>query len=179
VTAFRLPLPPSANDLVRPAVMYTGKDRAIRALIEKLQRSGQLIVRLVATPEARDFRVEAHAKLPRAPVAGPVELYATVTVATIASDANNREKALSDALNGRLWWDDKQIAETHIVKRIAAEPAQVGCVVEVRPADVGEHAELSRRLSKSKVQELANDAAQGRLFNATPSYIPPPEDAFE
>lgn len=163
MTAYRLPLPATANRLVQPTAYYVGKDRRIGNLIRSLLKSGQLVLRLAPTTQAREFRSAAHAKLPRMPIAGPVELYLTVTVPSIASDGPNREKSLSDALNEFLFYDDKQIAEWHGVKRIATSPDQVGVVVEVKPADPAEHRELAWRLSKSKVQELANADAQTGL----------------
>jgi Holliday junction resolvase RusA-like endonuclease len=148
---FRLPLPPSVNALVRPA------------------RIGHA-VRLVSTSEAREFREEARPKIPRLLLAGPLELYATFCVPTLSSDGGNRLKALEDACNTLLWWDDRQIAEWHLVKKVVADPAEVGCIVEVREADPVEHAELARRLAKSSIQERANRRAQPSLFTPTPNF---------
>jgi Holliday junction resolvase RusA-like endonuclease len=162
VPAFKLSLPPSSNALVRPAVMGRAK--------------GKPIVRLVSTAEAREFRELARPKIPRLLLAGPLELYVTFFVPTLASDGGNRLKALEDACNGLAWWDDKQIAEWHLTKVVVSDPAQVGCIVEVVPADPVEHAELARRLAKSSIQERANERAQKRLFEPTPNFSKPGDE---
>jgi hypothetical protein len=167
LSAFKLALPPSANDLVRPTVMYLGNDRRISALVQRLLKTGELTARLVSTREAKEFRQSAHARLPVAPIPGPVEIYATFTVPTISSDCSNRMKALEDALNGKLFYDDKQIGEGHTAKVIGEVP---GCVVEVVPGSPVEHAELARRLAKSSIQERANQRAQPSLFTPTPNF---------
>jgi hypothetical protein len=148
------------------------------------------LVRLVATTEAKEFRRDAHRCLPKAPVSGPVELYVTVYVPTLQSDGLNRIKALEDAINERLWFDDKQIAEWHITRVISAcvsapeygppdadgnvvlikegvYSPPLGVVVEVRPANPLEHPELSRRLAASSIQARANEAAQPNLFETS------------
>lgn len=162
MVAYRLPLPPSTNRLVRPvAFLKKGAPAKVRGAFRLFLK--WLLVRLVSTREADDFRDAAHAKLPVSPIAGPVELYLTVYVPSISSDGPNRQKALEDAINGRLWWDDKQVAEWHGKKVVTTDEHQVGVVIEVRPADPLEHRELALRLSKSSVQERANEDAQAEL----------------
>lgn len=168
MTAFRLPLAPSANALVRPNVMYLGNDRRVAAQVRSLIKAGLLVARQVATGEAKDYRRAAHARLPIRPIPGPVELYVTVSVPSISSDLSNRTKALEDALTGRLYFDDKQTVELHETK-VIGEP---GCIVEVVQADPREHEEIARRLSKSSIQEKANERAQRRLFEPTPNFTP-------
>lgn len=172
MAAYRLPLPPSANNLVRPTgFLRKGAPVQLRGMWRFILK--WLLFRLAPTKAAEEFREAAHAKLPIAPIAGPVELYITVTVPSIASDGPNRQKAVEDALNTRLWFDDKQVAEWHGVKRIATSPDQVGVVIEVKPADPLEHRELATRLAKSKVQELANQRAQDELeFQAVEAPTP-------
>jgi hypothetical protein len=159
---FRLRLPPSSNDLVRPAFMAD-----ITCPFCKNRPPKRPIVRLVATGEAKDFRKHAHKHLPVEPIAGPVELYVTVYLPTIASDGLNRIKALEDAINERLWFDDRQIAEWHVTKVITDDETKHGVVFEVRPANPQEHTELSRRLAQSSIQQRANEAAQPALFAPT------------
>lgn len=162
MVARRLTLPPSANELVRPAFMedlkcvYCGNRPPKRPL-----------VRLVATGEAKVFRKQAHRCLPIEPVAGPVELYVTVYLPSLASDGLNRIKALEDAINGRLWFDDRQIAEWHIKRVITDDETKHGVVFEVLPADPAEHPELARRLARSTIQEQANELAQSKMFPPT------------
>lgn len=166
MTAFRLPLPVSANDLVRPAFLSSlrcdgcGRPATTRP-----------IVRLVSTREAKDFRAAAHRCLPVAPFDGPVEVYATFYVSTISQDADNRVKSLFDALKGRLFHDDVQVAEIHIVKRVTDDATKLGVVVEVRAADPKEHPELSARLLRSSIGDAAREAAQAKLD--LPALAPP------
>jgi hypothetical protein len=155
---YRLRLPPSSNDLVRPAFM---EDLVCPFCHNRPPK--RPIVRLVATGEAKDFRKHAHKTLPVAPIAGPVELYVTVFLPTIASDGLNRLKALEDAINERLWFDDKQIAEWHVTRVITDDETKHGVVFEVRAANPVEHPELTRRLAQSSIQQRANDAAQPAL----------------
>jgi Holliday junction resolvase RusA-like endonuclease len=131
------------------------------------------VVRLVATGEAKDFRRYAHRHLPANPIAGPVELYVTVYLPTIASDGLNRIKALEDAINERLWFDDKQIAEWHVTRVITDDESKHGVVFEVRPANPAEHPELTRRLAASSIQERANEAAQPALFEPAKQEVRP------
>lgn len=161
MTAYRLELPVSANDLVRPALLS-----ALRC--EGCGRTpvNRPIVRLVSTREAKDFRAHAHRRLPVAPVSGPVEVFATFFVDRISTDIDNRCKSLLDAMKGRLIVDDAQVAELHLVKVVTSDPAKVGVVVEVRPADPLEHPELSRRLASSSIAEQDAERRQGKLFAA-------------
>lgn len=154
----RLPLPPSNNALVRPLVLR-GPD-------------GRWTARLVSTGEAKAFRRAVHRLLPEAPVGGPLEVYLTVYVPTIASDGGNRLKALEDACNGRLWFDDKQIAEWHIRKVVSVDPEQVGVVLRVEPADPLEHPELSKRLARSSIADKVNERAQVKLDLDPPAAKP-------
>ncbi len=149
----RLPfLPPSANTLVRPCLMRGRED-------------GRPIIRLVSTREADQFRKKAHALIPVAPVlmSGPLEVYVTFYVPTLASDASNRQKALEDALNGRIWYDDKQIAEIHSVKVVTGDPEFVGVHLRVEKANPADHPELSARLARSTIQTKENELAQAKL----------------
>src|SRR5262245_15949550 len=161
MTAFRLPLPVSANVLVRPALLSSLRCDACGS-----QPTKRPIVRLVSTAEAKEFREAAHRRLPVAPVSGAVEIYCTFYVDTLATDVDNRIKSLLDALKGRLLYDDKQVAELHVVKIITPDDSKHGVVVEVRPANPTEHVELSRRLAASSSQQQANAAAQPELFSA-------------
>lgn len=158
--AFRLAmLPPSNNALVRPAVLGTSP-------------KGKPLVRLVSTREAREFREYARRMLPVAPAGGPLELFATFFVPTIASDVSNRLKALEDALTGRLWHDDKQVAEIHVRKVVTDEPQDVGVVLDVRPAVGPRHAELAHRLAKGRIGELDAKQRQQPLFAETKQVRP-------
>jgi Holliday junction resolvase RusA-like endonuclease len=158
VTSYKLPVPPSGNELVRPVIMGRNGRRPV--------------VRLVSTREADDFRREAHRRLPIAPIAGPVEVFATFYLERISADVDNRLKALLDATKGRLVFDDKQVAEIHAVKVITNDPNEVGCVLTVVPANPADHPELSKRLAKSSIQERANEAAQAPLLQVSPNFKP-------
>ena len=167
MTTFKLPLPPSANDLVRPTTM--GDLACVYCHNRPPKRP---MVRLVATGEAKDFRRLAHRCLPVKPMGGPVELYVTVYLPTLASDGLNRIKALEDAINERLWFDDKQIAEWHIKRVITDDESKHGVVFEVVPANPAEHPELAKRLAKSSIQERENAANQPALFTAPRQVVP-------
>ena len=147
-------LPPSNNALLRPVQIGAG-------------------VRLVSTRAAREFREYAHTHLPVAPVAGPLELFVTFYVPTIASDVSNRLKALEDALTGRLFYDDKQVAEIHVRKVPTDEEEDVGVVFEVRPADPAEHSELAYRLAKSSIGQAVAKKNQGALFGNVTTPVRP------
>lgn len=155
-----------------------GRSERARAWLSILRRAKDLVVRLISTPAARDFREQAHRCLPVAPAAGPLEFYATFYVATIASDCGNRLKALEDAINGRLWFDDKQVAEIHLRKVVTGDPALVGVAVEVRPADPREHVVLAERLAKSSIADRVAEAAQSRLEFEQPELASPPKDTM-
>jgi hypothetical protein len=173
VTAFRLPLPVSANVLVRPALLSSLRCDACGSSPTK-----RPIVRLVSTAEAKEFRAAAHRCLPVAPQPGPVEVFATFYVGTISVDCDNRIKSLLDAMKGRLFFDDVQVAELHVVKVVTPDEAKHGVVVEVRQSAPGDHVELRRRLAASTIQEQANAAAQPKLFE-TPTErggSTPPDD---
>lgn len=160
----RLPLPPSNNRLVRPLAMRVG---------------GRWSARLVSTGEAKAFRRRAHELLPVAPIGGPVELFITFYVPTIASDCSNRIKALEDAMKGRLIHDDVQVAEIHVRKVVSSDPEQVGVVLRVVPADPLEHPELSRRLAKSSIADREAERAQEKLEFEQPEPTPPlPKDTM-
>lgn len=158
---FRLPLPPSSNTLVRPCLMRGRED------------SGKPIIRLVSTGEADRYRKALHKLLPVAPMGGPLEVYLTVYVPTLASDGGNRLKALEDACNGRVWFDDKQIAEWHIVKVVTGDPNFTGVNLRVEKADPLQHPELSARLAKSTIADKENELAQSKL-NLPARVIPRP-----
>lgn len=163
MTAFRLPLPVSTNDLLRPAFMESLRCGSCGNVPPK-----RPLVRFVSTREARDFREAAHRRLPVVPVAGPVEVFATFYVARMSTDIDNRCKSLLDALKGRLIMDDAQVAELHLVKVVTDDEAKHGVVVEVRAADPTEHYELARRLAQSSIQTKANELAQSKLFAPEP-----------
>lgn len=152
MTAYRLPLPPSANALVMPVILKG-----------KRGPSGKPVCRLIPTKEAKAFRESAHARLPIAPVGGVLELYATFYVPTIASDCSNRIKALEDALKGRLFYDDKQVAEIHAVKVVTSDRHEIGVVVHVVPAEIGAHPEMSKRLAVSSIADQAAADEQAEL----------------
>jgi hypothetical protein len=125
---------------------------------------GRADIREVSTGEAKAFRKHAHSRLPRALLAGPVEVLATYYLETLSSDGTNRTKALHDALQEFLFYNDCQVAEVHEVYLFADKHHPPGVVFEVVPATDPKHAERARRLAASKVQQRANEAAQPRLF---------------
>jgi hypothetical protein len=159
VAAFRLDLPPSTNDLLRPAFMGD-----LRCPFCSNKPPKRPLVRFVATSEAKDFREHAHRRLPVDPQPGPVEIYATFFVDRFSTDIDNRCKSLLDALKGRLIIDDAQVAELHLVKVVTSDESKVGVVVEVRPANALEHPELSRRLAASSIGAKEAARQQQQLF---------------
>lgn len=143
-----LELPPSANDLVRPAAM--GMHRS---------RKGRLVprVRLVKTKEATEWLARTQAEL-RVVTDGhslplfvgvPLRLTVRVRVPSISSDATNRVKALEDALTGIVWGDDCQVVEASVLK-VLAEDSASAWLTEVRVEQVQAGPELTKRLAKSK-----------------------------
>jgi hypothetical protein len=79
---------------------------------------------------------------------GPVELYLTVYVPTLASDGLNRLKLLEDALKGLALHDDRQLVEWHVVKRVDADRPRVEFVLQ--HANVAEHADVAERLARAE-----------------------------
>jgi hypothetical protein len=134
------------------------------------------MVRLVATGEAKDFRRLAHRCLPVKPMGGPVELYVTVFLCRLSSDGLNRIKALEDAINERLWFDDKQIGEWHIKRVLVDDESQEGVVFQVQaldPAADPDHRELAKRLARSTIGEREAAAQQPALFAEPPRQVVP------
>lgn len=131
--SFWLPLPPSANALVRPAVVGG-------------------FARLVKTQAAKQFRERAHAVLERIVASNPdcvpmpdvLELHAVFSVPTIASDGPNRMKALEDALKGFVYLDDRQLG-SGTWRKVIGEPSVL--VTVTQPDDIDP--EFAKRLSKA------------------------------
>lgn len=156
-----LPLPPSNNDLVRPALAW-GRGR------QKL--------RLVSTAVAEAFRIKAVEEIWKlaarhgqpALLTGPVSINAIWFVPTLASDCNNRWKALEDAITAskKIWRDDKQVSLGLAEKRFAAAGAAPTCVVRVEARESEDHA---RRLAEAEKRKPRSRRA---LLNATPNWIP-------
>lgn len=165
-----LPLPPSVNAALQA--------QAVRG-----------VARLVKTPAARDFEAACRAALRRLspPLAlhrGPVELYLTVYVPTLASDGLNRLKLLEDALKGLALHDDRQIVEWHVVKRVDSKHPRAELVLQ--HADAAEHADVAERLARAerelgppayyepKVQRAKARAATKQAgLKLSPAYRPP------
>lgn len=129
-----LPLPPSVNDALQ-AQMVKGA------------------ARLVKTPEARDFERTCRHLLRqlRPPLAlhrGPLELYATFYVRSLASDISNRVKLLEDACKGLAFHDDRQIVEAHLLRRI--DPDHPRVELELQHADPAEHQDVAERLARAE-----------------------------
>lgn len=142
-------IPPSTNDLVRPAVM--GMHRS---------RTGKLVptVRLVKTTEAQKWLDAARAELELAARQQrhrlyrgiPVRLELDVVVPSISSDATNRVKALEDACKGIVWADDCQVVEAVARKHLAADVGEGHPLVKLLVEHCSAGRELSKRLAKSK-----------------------------
>lgn len=162
--AYRLPLPVSTNDLLRPAFMGD-----LRCPFCNNKPPKRPLVRFVSTSEAKDFREEAHRRLPVAPMSGVVEVYATFTVDRLSTDIDNRCKSLLDAIKGRLIFDDAQVAELHLVKVVSDDESKHGVVVTVQPANAADHPEMAKRLARSSIQARANAERQDGLFNEKPT----------
>jgi Holliday junction resolvase RusA-like endonuclease len=151
-----LPLPPSNNDLVRPC-QVRGK------------------VRLVSTQEATTFRTQAvhilknAAKVHHHPalLTGPVMIHAVFYVATLASDCNNRWKALEDAIteSGVVWDDDRQVSRGVSDKEFTAPGEEPWCQVRIEPRNSEDHA---RRLTSAAGRKPVK-----RLPLASPNFISP------
>lgn len=71
-----------------------------------------------------------------APMANDVELTLTIYLPNRNSDANNRIKAVEDAMNQIVYRDDKQIAVTHTYRQYdSANPRVLVTVTELASAD--------------------------------------------
>lgn len=146
-----VPLPPSANDLVRPAVMGF--------------KNGRPIARLVKTKEAEEYRDLVHAQLRTATLqafdgALPLELHVTHYLPSLSSDASNRIKALEDALQGFVFANDRQFAEIRTYKRFVGEHGVTEpiSIIAITPADEAVYPELARRLRESAKNACARAA---------------------
>lgn len=145
---FVLPLPPSNNDLVRPALVG-GRARLVKTSVAKDWNQ-------------RALQVLASVRPPVEPITGPVKLVLELRVKRITSDLNNRVKALEDLLTGHCWHDDCQVTAFESVKRLC-----VGTEEELVRVSVGRdlscQTELAVRLSKaSKANAAAQDTPRGR-----------------
>jgi Holliday junction resolvase RusA-like endonuclease len=147
-------LPPSNNDLVRPAVL--GMHRS---------KTGKMMptVRLVKTKEATEWMEAARESLARAArqqrhrlfQGVPVRMTLDVVVPSIASDATNRLKALEDACKGIVWGDDIQVVEATARKHLAADLVEGTPLVRLCVEQWSAGAELTKRLAKSKGATVA------------------------
>lgn len=131
----RLPLPPSANRLVRPG---TGTKRLVKAKEAKGWHATVAAVVAETTRTLKPMRI-----------VGPVSLVVTFYVRTVSADISNRLKALEDALTfARVWHDDSQVVRIEATKALAAKGSKGWCEVRVGAYRV-EDAELRHRLSIS------------------------------
>lgn len=99
-----LPLPPSANDYWRHTI-YKGRP----------------LVHLTSSAKAYRKRVELFVLAQfgkRPPLTGRLSVRMTVYFPTLAGDLANREKQLSDALQGRLFVNDSQIWRLTMIRRL-------------------------------------------------------------
>ena len=127
---FRLPLPPSANELVAPA-------------------RGRLVKTKVAR-EWRKLALEQLLPLQRRPFIGPLRIRLTVVVPTISSDGRNRDKALDDALTAaKVWLDDLQVTYWCGRKRVARAGEEPHVVFEV-DHDKDADPETARRITRAR-----------------------------
>lgn len=135
-----LKLPPSANELVRPVAM--GK-----VLGSKFPR-----MRLAKTATAAAWRTYAALQLSaqgiREPLRGPLWLRCEFTVRSISSDVTNRVKELEDALKGRAMFDDSQIVEVQLVKKVARKGEEPSVWFSLQTTG-GVDPETKRRIERS------------------------------
>lgn len=139
-----LPLPPSANDLVRPAILGRTK-------------RGKPLARLVKTREAKPWHdtvraavAEQLGALRPVPLRGPLYLTVTWYLRTLSSDSSNRLKALEDGLTAAgLWHDDCQVVHHEVDKDICGIGEKPSCVVRVG-AYWHPNAELRERYAQMK-----------------------------
>ena len=114
----RLPLPPSANDLVRPAVMRG--------------RNGKPTARLVKAGGVRGWHdvVRAAVGAGHGKIHGPAYLHATMYFRSVSSDLSNRIKALEDGLTAAgVWFDDAQVVRLECEKALAPKGVEPYCEV--------------------------------------------------
>jgi crossover junction endodeoxyribonuclease RusA len=108
-----VPYPPSSNRYWRHIVM---RGRAITLL----------------SREAREYKKEVSLMLSGIqPLSGAIRFTATVFRPRRAGDLMNREKVLSDALQGFAFHDDKQIVESHWYLRDDKDNPRVEVEVDV------------------------------------------------
>lgn len=140
----KLPLPPSTNDLLRPAPLR-GK-------------RGKPVARMVATKEAKEYRAlavplileQVHRSPGRRIVGVPAYLTLVCYFRSIASDCTNRAKAVEDAITAAkvVWADDCQVVHHEADKDLCAIGEQEWC--EVRVGAYHHHnGELRARLAMS------------------------------
>lgn len=96
--------------------------------------------RTLESREAREYKKAVAAEfLPGTqPLTGPIAVTYTAYFPTLAGDLFNREKVISDALNGLLWVDDKQIVEGHMYRRLDRKNPRVHVEVTEVEADTAQ-----------------------------------------
>ena len=149
-------LPPSTNNLVRPAVMG-----------QRRNKKGKLvpIIRLVKTEEAEEWLEGAVESLQRRVAqlghvtwrGVPLKMELTVVVETISSDGTNRIKALEDACKGLVWADDCQVVDARVVKRLRADAGEEEPAFTLRVWSCEAEEHLTYRLRHSKTANGGDD----------------------
>ena len=133
-------LPPSANTLVRPAMLRGPRPRA---RLVKTKHAGAWLVGAQLALQAAWRRSRGR----EAPLAGvPLELRVVFAVSRVSADVSNRVKALEDALTGIAWADDCQVVE--LFARKVVEPSEH--VLGVVRVAAGVDETTQRRISQSK-----------------------------
>ena len=152
----RVPLPPSANDLVRPGLV-DGKPRLVSTAVAKS-------FRMIAVPI-----IAAHARLHHLPkLTGAVRLEVDFYFSQMSADLGNRVKALEDALTvAGVWDDDRQVASLLITKRFVHKDVEPYCTfgVQLWPGD-GEVDERLRRAKHQAELKAKRNAGRGEFVEA-------------
>jgi hypothetical protein len=139
----KLPMPPLANDLVRPAIIG--------------RRGRRVVARLVKTKEAKPWYgiVKAHVFgayncIDVTALRGPVYLHATWFLRKLDTDVDGPVKALMDALKAvGIWHDDCQVVHLDVTKDLCAIGEKPWC--EVKTGAYWHHnAEVRQRLANMK-----------------------------
>lgn len=130
-----LPLPPSVNRRFQARAVPTKKMRRGKAGLERVW-----VAQGYLDESVKEYYqlVDAQCRREKWPAPFPAEvmLRATgvVTMARAGCDLDDRLKCLFDSLNGRVYEDDEQVAELHMVRRV--DSARPGVVVTFEPLTV-------------------------------------------
>ncbi len=134
--ALTLPLPPSVNRYFSARAMPTNKRRKTAAGFERVW-----VAQAYKSPEVEEYHqlVDAQARREKWPAPFPLSqmlrLTGVVAMARAGCDLDDRFKVLFDALTGRLYEDDEQVAELSFRRVVDAKRPRVELVAECIAVD--------------------------------------------